>query len=454
MNQPVHDTLSDPDDERIEEITKIIPPIDLVAKFPLDAHTVEHIQKSRQIVTNIIHGKDSRLLVVSGPCSIHNRDEALEYAHKLRDLQEQQKHIFLVMRTYFEKPRTTVGWKWLINDPDLNDECQIEKWLHIARKLLLDINKLWVPTAVEWLDVTTPQYISDLVTWWAIGARTTESQEHRKLASGLSMPVGFKNGTDGNIWVATDAVQCAQNGHTFIGLTKYGYSAQVDTSGNEDGHIILRGGKKPNHTPKKVQDAGKLLDKKRIPTGLIIDVSHGNSKKDYRNQPKVTTSVAKQIAKGNKKIVGVMIEWHLNEWKQDLPKNYQQISKELIQKLAKDDHNIAQKLASQLKAVQEFFLQCSPKIKNGYLMTDVQELFISMFLRNISLSPEIRTMIEEFFADLPSYMQEWKTIGETLKPGVSITDGCVNWETNCKMIAELDRATQKRNILSMQLHQK
>jgi len=322
MNQPSKDTLSIVDDIRIEDIQPIITPKHLIDQFPLDAQTAKFIETSRQIVSDIVHTTDPRLLVITGPCSIHNTDEALEYASRLKNIQKKYENVFLVMRTYFEKPRTTVGWKGLINDPYLDDSCDMNEGLKRARKLLLEINQMSIPTAVEFLDILTPQYIADLVSWGAIGARTTESQEHRKLVSGLSMPVGFKNGTDGNIQIAIDAIGSAQGSHTFIAATKQGRIAQVKTSWNQDGHIILRGSSSwPNYRSEHVRTVVEKMDAKNIQTGIIIDASHGNSEKNHRNQPKVSANISEQITAGNKKIIGIMIEGNLNEWNQKLSEN-------------------------------------------------------------------------------------------------------------------------------------
>ncbi|MDD3144909.1 MAG: 3-deoxy-7-phosphoheptulonate synthase [Candidatus Gracilibacteria bacterium] len=319
MNQPRKDTLSVVDDKRIEEIEEIITPKELVEKFPLDEKTAEFIELSRAATSNIVHLNDPRLLVITGPCSIHNPEEALEYAELLKSIQEKNQHLFLVMRTYFEKPRTTVGWKGLLNDPYLDDSCDIDSGLKIARELLLKINKMGIPTAVEFLDTITPQYIGDLVTWGAIGARTTESQEHRKLVSGLSMPVGFKNGTTGDLQIAVDAIKSARGNHSFLSVTKEGRVAKVKTSGNPDGHIILRGGANgTNYDSENIKATTEKLDKAGIKTGIVVDFSHANSSKNHNNQPIVCEDIAKQIEAGNRRIVGVMIESNINEGNQPL----------------------------------------------------------------------------------------------------------------------------------------
>jgi len=317
-----NDILSVVDDKRIDEITEIISPKKLVESLPLDQKTAEFIELSRSATSNIINLKDDRLLVITGPCSIHNTEEALEFAQLLKWVQEKNPHLFLVMRTYFEKPRTTVWWKWLLNDPHLDDSCDINSGLQIARELLLKINKMWIPTAVEFLDTITPQYIWDLVTWWAIWARTTESQEHRKLVSGLSMPVWFKNGTTWDIQVAVDAIKSARWRHSFLSVTKQWVVAQVRTAWNPDWHIILRGGSKwTNYDAWSIEETSTKLDKAWVKTGIIVDFSHANSNKDYKNQPKVCDDVAAQIEAWNKKIVWVMIESNLNEWNQSLSDN-------------------------------------------------------------------------------------------------------------------------------------
>ncbi|MDD2907914.1 MAG: 3-deoxy-7-phosphoheptulonate synthase [Candidatus Gracilibacteria bacterium] len=322
MNQPIKDTLSIVDDKRIEGIEEIITPKKLVEKYPLDQKTADFIELSRNATSNIIHLDDPRLLVITGPCSIHNPEEALEYAELLKKVQEINPHLFLVMRTYFEKPRTTVGWKGLLNDPYLDDSCDINSGLEIARKLLLEINKMGIPTAVEFLDTITPQYIGDLVTWGAIGARTTESQEHRKLVSGLSMPVGFKNGTTGDLQIAVDAIKSARGNHSFLSVTKEGRVAKVKTSGNPDGHIILRGGANgTNYDEKSIEETSTKLDKAGVKTGIIVDFSHANSSKNHNNQPIVCEDIAKQLEIGNKRIVGVMIESNINEGNQPLSDN-------------------------------------------------------------------------------------------------------------------------------------
>lgn len=360
MIQPRHDTLSLTDNTRVEQIDTIISPFDLIDTYPLDQKTAEFIELSRNTISNIINFKDNRLLVLTWPCSIHDIWSALEYARRLQEVRNKNPHLFLVMRTYFEKPRTTIWWKWLLNDPHLDDSCDINTWLKKARELLLKINQMWIPTAVEFLDTITPQYIADLVSYGAIWARTTESQEHRKLVSGLSMPVGFKNGTSWDIEVAVHAMRSSNAKHTFLSVTKDGWVAKVTTTWNPDGHIILRWWNNgPNYESHFVSEVGKILQSNHMEKWIVIDVSHGNSEKNYLNQPKVVRDIAEQIAQGNKKIVWVMIEGHIDWWSQ-------------------------------------------------------------------SFNP-------------------WKDDPKKLNPNQSITDGCVDWETNRKMLRALDSDTGYRN---------
>lgn len=360
MNQPINDTLSIVDDTRVDEISEIITPKELIWKYPLDEEIVQFIDLSRKSVSNIINLTDPRLLVITWPCSIHNADEALEYAELLKKIQKNNHHLFLVMRTYFEKPRTTIWWKWLINDPHLDDSCDIKAWLEIARSLLLKINKMWIPTAVEFLDTITPQYIRDLVTWWAIWARTTESQEHRKLVSWLSMPVWFKNWTSWDIQIAIDAIKSASCSHTFLWTTKDWKVARIKTTWNPDWHIILRWWSSwPNYSKEHISEITDKLTKSWITTWIVVDFSHANSGKKHENQPIVCEDVARQIEDWNKKIVWVMIEWNINAWNQSFTPG-------------KDDKS-------------------------------------------------------------------------KIKPWVSITDACVDWETNMKMIDRLNIASKLRN---------
>jgi len=311
---------SDTDDQRIRDVTPLPPPEHLIRFFPIAGTPVEAlIGKTRGAVRNILAGQDDRLLVVIGPCSIHDPAAALEYARKLRVEREKYADTLeIVMRVYFEKPRTTVGWKGLINDPYLDESYRIHEGLRIARQLLLDINRLGVPAAGEFLDVISPQYIGDLISWGAIGARTTESQVHRELASGLSAPVGFKNGTDGNLRIALDAIQAAGRPHHFMSVHKNGQVAIVETSGNKDCHVILRGGKAPNYDAASVQAACRELEAARLPCQLMIDFSHANSEKKYERQVDVARDVAAQLAAGDERIFGVMVESHLNAGRQDI----------------------------------------------------------------------------------------------------------------------------------------
>ena len=325
-----HDTASHQDNTRVQDIERIITPANLIEKYPLDHSTASFIEQSRSIISNIIHLKDDRLLVITWPCSIHNPEEALQIAEELKILQENNPHLYIVMRTYFEKPRTTVGWKGLINDPKLDESCDINTWLNTARELLLKINKMWVPTAIEFLDTITPQYIADLIHWGAIGARTTESQEHRKLVSWLSMPVGFKNGMTGDDQIAIDAIQSAQNSHSFLGNTKGWDIALITTKWNSDGHVVLRGWYDwPNYDKDNIKTTTQKLKDTWIETGIIVDLSHGNSRKNHKNQPIVCDDIAKQVSDGNKRIVWVMIEANIHEWSQshtpwkDNPNNIQ-----------------------------------------------------------------------------------------------------------------------------------
>jgi 3-deoxy-7-phosphoheptulonate synthase len=304
---------SQTDDQRIKDITVLPPPEHLIRFFPIQGTPVEKlITQTRKNIHHIMHGKDDRLLVVIGPCSIHDPAAALEYARRLKPLRDQYADTLeIVMRVYFEKPRTTVGWKGLINDPYLDESYRIDEGLRIARQLLIEINRLGLPAGSEFLDAISPQYIGDLIAWGAIGARTTESQVHRELASGLSAPIGFKNGTDGNIKIATDAIQAAAGGHHFLSVHKNGQVAIVQTKGNKDCHIILRGGKAPNYDAASVTAACQELEKAKLPTRLMVDCSHANSSKQHERQIDVTQDIAKQIRSGSHHVFGVMIESHL-----------------------------------------------------------------------------------------------------------------------------------------------
>ncbi len=311
---PQTDRTSQTDDERIKDITVLPPPEHLIRFFPIQGTAVEKlITRTRYAIHNIMVGKDDRLLVVIGPCSIHDPAAALEYARRLREQREKYKDTLeIVMRVYFEKPRTTVGWKGLINDPYLDESFRIDEGLRIARQLLIEINRLGLPAGSEFLDVISPQYLGDLIAWGAIGARTTESQVHRELASGLSAPIGFKNGTDGNIKIATDAIQAAAGGHHFLSVHKNGQVAIVQTNGNKDCHVILRGGKAPNYDAASVAAACKELEKAKLPATLMVDCSHANSSKQHEKQVDVARDIANQIAAGSRSVFGVMVESHLH----------------------------------------------------------------------------------------------------------------------------------------------
>ena len=308
------------DDTRIREIKELLPPSHVLREFPASERIARTTFETRQAIHRILHGADDRLLVIVGPCSIHDVRAAREYAERLqREQARLAADLLIVMRVYFEKPRTTVGWKGLINDPYLDGSFRINEGLRTARQLLLELNELGMPAGVEYLDMITPQYIADLVAWGAIGARTTESQVHRELASGLSCPVGFKNGTDGNIRIAVDAVRTSQHPHSFLSVTKGGHSAIVSTLGNEDTHVILRGGNgKPNFDAASVEAACKELAAAGLTQRVMIDFSHANSSKQYQRQCEVGRDVARQVAGGDKRIFGVMIEGHLNGGRQDL----------------------------------------------------------------------------------------------------------------------------------------
>ena len=323
MNEQTNDKTSLTDDERIDNVTPLPPPEHLIRFFPIQGSAAEGlIADTRAKVRQILHGRSDRLLVVIGPCSIHDPAAAVEYAKKLAaERQKLGDELEVLMRVYFEKPRTTVGWKGLINDPYLNGSFRINEGLRIARDLLVRINQAGVPAGCEFLDVISPQYIGDLVSWGAIGARTTESQVHRELASGLSAPVGFKNGTDGNVKIAVDALLAARQKHHFLSVHKSGQVAIVQTRGNDDCHIILRGGKAPNYDSDSVSAACSELAKAKLPERLMIDCSHANAAKDYRRQAGVATDIAQQIAGGERRIVGVMVESHLVEGRQDLEPN-------------------------------------------------------------------------------------------------------------------------------------
>ena len=308
------------DDLRIKNITEVRPPCDLHDKFPITQAAAQTVYDTRQKIHNILSGRDDRMLVVIGPCSIHDAQAARDYAAKLKPfIDAHEKDLLIVMRVYFEKPRTTVGWKGLINDPGLNESFEINRGLEIARSLLVDINDMGVPAATEFLDLISPQYIADLVAWGAIGARTTESQGHRELASGLSCPVGFKNSTDGGFQIAVDAIGAANNSHIFMSLTKAGHSAIFETNGNPDCHLILRGGNGgPNYEAQHVKEAVALLQKAKVEDKLMIDCSHANSSKQHERQLIVAQSIAEQLTNGSNNIMGTMIESHLIAGRQDV----------------------------------------------------------------------------------------------------------------------------------------
>ena len=294
-------------------------PDEISSEQPPSEEDVDFVNASRQTLNNILDGKDKRLLVVVGPCSIHDYDSAMDYAKRLKKLSDKvSNEIFVVMRVYFEKPRTSIGWKGYINDPHLNDSFEIDEGLRKARKLLLDLARTGLPVGTEALDPVTPQYLHDLITWSAIGARTTESQTHREMASGLSTPVGIKNGTDGNIGVAINAMLSVSNPHHFLGVDRYGKCAVFQTRGNGYSHVVLRGGKQSNYDVKSISECEEKLREASLPVNIMVDCSHGNSNKDYRNQPDVFNACLEQIKNGNKSIFGLMVESHINEGNQKL----------------------------------------------------------------------------------------------------------------------------------------
>ena len=316
--QGTHDTTRI-DDLRIRAVRPLLTPALLQEWLPAPDAAQALVEHSRVAISRVLHGHDDRLVVVVGPCSIHDHDQAMDYARRLQaENQRLRDDLLLVMRVYFEKPRTTVGWKGYINDPHLDGSCAINEGLQMARRLLLDVLALGLPVGSEFLDLLSPQFISDLVSWGAIGARTTESQSHRQLASGLSCPVGFKNGTDGGVKVAADAIVAAGSPHAFLGLTKMGQAAIFDTRGNDDCHVILRGGKAPNYSAADVDAACALLQGAGLREQVMIDVSHANSSKQHARQIAVAVDVAGQVAAGDARIMGVMIESHLEEGRQDI----------------------------------------------------------------------------------------------------------------------------------------
>ncbi|MGQ9686058.1 MAG: 3-deoxy-7-phosphoheptulonate synthase AroG [Thiobacillaceae bacterium] len=307
------------DDTRIEQGDELLAPMQIMREHKASERALKTTYQARSHIHDILRGADDRLLVVVGPCSIHDPAAAIDYARKLKQLADELAHdLVIVMRVYFEKPRTTVGWKGLINDPHLDESFDINEGLRLARKLLLDINELGLPCGTEFLDLISPQYIADLIAWGAIGARTTESQSHRQLASGLSCPVGFKNGTDGNVKIAVDAIKAAAARHHFISITKSGHVAVFKTSGNEDCHVILRGGRSTNYDAASVNAACAELAAAGLRQQVMIDFSHANSNKQYERQVEVGLNVADQIAAGDRRIIGVMMESHLNPGRQDL----------------------------------------------------------------------------------------------------------------------------------------
>jgi 3-deoxy-7-phosphoheptulonate synthase len=307
------------DDIRIREIKELDTPAQIMGELPRGDAVTRTVTEARSAIQRIIHRQDDRLAVIIGPCSIHDPKSAMDYASRLMALRARHADTLeIIMRVYFEKPRTTVGWKGLVNDPNLDGSFEIEQGLRLARKLLLDINALGLPAGCEFLEMTTPQYIADLVSWAAIGARTTESQVHRELASGVSCPVGFKNGTNGNVQIAVDAVSSASHPHHFMAVTKEGRSAIAATAGNKDCHIILRGGREPNYDADSVNDACAIAVKSGLLPAVMIDASHANSSKNPENQPAVLTDVGRQVAAGDGRVIGVMVESHLVGGRQDL----------------------------------------------------------------------------------------------------------------------------------------
>ena len=300
------------DDLRIRGIEELAPPDVLNKEFPITETAAETVYRARGDIQQILHGQDDRLLVVVGPCSVHDPEAALEYAQRLCALRrELSRELMIVMRVYFEKPRTTVGWKGLINDPNLDGSFQINRGLRIARSFLLGINEMGLPAGTEFLDLISPQYLADLISWGAIGARTTESQAHRELSSGLSCPIGFKNGTDGTVKIAIDAIHAAARPHVFLSVTKAGHSAIFRTAGNEDTHLILRGGQRPNYDTESVNIAAEEIESSGLIPKIMIDFSHANSRKRPEKQIQVSHDVAGQIARGDRRLIGVMIESHL-----------------------------------------------------------------------------------------------------------------------------------------------
>ena len=319
---PAQDTTHDTtriDDTRIAAVRALVSPAVMLEDLPVTAAIETVVETTRQAIGRVLHGRDDRLVAVVGPCSIHDHAQAMDYARLLKPLADELRgELIVVMRVYFEKPRTTVGWKGYINDPRLDGSFRINAGLRLARELLLEINALGLPAGTEFLDLLSPQYVSDLIAWGAIGARTTESQSHRQLASGLSCPVGFKNGTDGGVQIAADALVSAAAPHSFMGMTKMGVAAIFETRGNADGHVILRGGRQPNYDAAHVDAACAVLRKAGLREQVMVDCSHANSAKQHRRQSEVAADVAAQLAAGAHRIVGVMVESHLHEGRQDL----------------------------------------------------------------------------------------------------------------------------------------
>ena len=310
------------DNTRIIDRRKVPAPYELVNKYPINDEISKLVYGTRNEISQILHNKDDRLFVVVGPCSIHDPDSALEYAEKLAiENNKLSKNILVIMRVYFEKPRTTVGWKGLINDPDINETFNITKGIEMARRLLINIAELGLPAGTEFLDPISPQYVTDVISWGAIGARTAESQIHRELASGLSCPIGIKNGTDGSLKAAVDGIQAANHSHVFLGATKEADIAMLKTAGNNDTHIILRGGKEPNYDSESVKNTITALREAEVNESIMIDASHGNSQKKFKQQIPVVESICDQVLKGNDNIKGVMIESHLNEGNQKISEN-------------------------------------------------------------------------------------------------------------------------------------
>lgn len=310
------------DNTRIIDRRKVPAPYELVNKFPINDEIAKLVYGTRNEISQILHGKDDRLFVVVGPCSIHDPESAIEYATKLTEQNSKLKeNLLIIMRVYFEKPRTTVGWKGLINDPDINETYDIAKGVEMARKLLIEIANLKLPAGTEFLDPISPQYVTDIISWGAIGARTAESQIHRELASGLSCPIGIKNGTDGGLKAAIDGIQAANHSHVFLGATKEADIAMLKTAGNHDSHIILRGGKNPNYDKQSVEATLTALREADVNESIMIDASHGNSQKKFKQQIPVIENISEQIKLGDKNIKGIMIESHLNEGNQKISDN-------------------------------------------------------------------------------------------------------------------------------------